>query len=53
MCADDTESQMDMLEDIDNSYESEYDKITYYDGPKLLLCGYSTREYLVPGYPLT
>ena len=35
-CPDDIESQIDVLDEIDNSYESEADRTTYYDGPKLL-----------------
>jgi hypothetical protein len=49
-CADDIESQIDMLQELDDSYESECDKTTYYDGPKLLLCGYCTKEYRIPSY---
>jgi hypothetical protein len=52
-CHDNIETQIDKLNELDNSYPSEADKTTYYDGPKLLLCGYCTREYLVPGYELT
>jgi hypothetical protein len=51
-CKDNIENQIDLLDELDNSYESEADRSTYYDGPKLLLCGYCTKEYLLPGYPL-
>ena len=49
MCRDDIETQIDMLEEINNSYEDEYDK----QEPKLLLCDYCRKEYLIPAYPLT
>jgi hypothetical protein len=45
-CNDDIESQIDMLNEIDDSFESEYDK----QEPKLLLCNYCQKEYLIPGY---
>lgn len=45
-CNDDIESQIDMLNEIDDSFESEYDKAE----PKLLLCGYCQKEYLIPRY---
>ena len=47
-CADVIESQIDMLQEIDDSYESEYDK----HEPRLLLCDYCTKEYLIPAYPI-
>jgi hypothetical protein len=43
-CADNIETQIDKLNELDNSY---------LDGPKLLLCSYCVNEYLVPGYELT
>jgi hypothetical protein len=52
-CADNIETQIDKLDELDNSYESEADRTTYLDGPKLLLCFYCTRKYLVPGFELT
>lgn len=48
-CTEDIESHIDMLNEINNSYESEAGCIE----PRLLLCGYCNREYLIPGYPLT
>ena len=45
-CNDDIESHIDMLNEIDDSFESEYDKTE----PKLLLCGYCQKEYLIPSY---
>lgn len=47
-CADNIESQIDVLDDIDNSYESEYDK----HEPRLMLCDYCQNEYLIPAYPI-
>lgn len=46
-CADDIESQIDMLQELDDSYESECDKTTYYDGPKLLLCAATVPRNIV------
>lgn len=48
MCSDDIESQIDMLDDVNNSYESEHDKQEH----RLLLCDYCKREYLNPGYEI-
>ena len=48
-CLHDMEIKISMLKEIDDSYESEHDRIE----PRLLLCGYCVREYQVPGYPLT
>ena len=42
LCLDNMESKIDMLQEIDDSYESEYDK----HEPRLLLCGYCQREYV-------
>jgi uncharacterized protein (UPF0305 family) len=42
----DLEAKVDMLTEIDDSYESEYDK----SEPKLLLCSYCKNEYLLPNY---
>lgn len=44
----DIEIKIDILKEIDDSYESEYDK----HEPRLLLCGYCQREYLIPAYPV-
>ena len=41
---------MNVLDEIDNSYESECDKSTYECGPKLILCDYCKKEYLLPAY---
>jgi hypothetical protein len=48
MCSDDIENQIDMLDIITNSDESEHDK----QEPRLLLGDYCTKEYMIPGYPL-
>jgi hypothetical protein len=53
ICADNIESHIDMLDAIDDSYESEYDKSTHEQGPLLLLCGYCQKEYGIPTYDLT
>ena len=45
---DNFEAQMQMLDEIDNSFESESDKSTYEQGPKLILCDYCQKEYLIP-----
>jgi uncharacterized protein with PIN domain len=44
------ETRMKIIDEIDNSFESEYDKSTYEQGPKLLLCEYCQKEYLLPSY---
>jgi hypothetical protein len=49
-CQDNIETQIDQLNELDNSYESEADKTTYLDGPKLLLCDYCQKEYQIPSY---
>lgn len=46
MCQDNIESQIDMLDEIDNSYLDEDDK----HEPRLLLCDYCKKEYLIPAY---
>jgi hypothetical protein len=43
---DDLENQIDIIKEIDDSYESEYEK----HEPKLLLCNYCQKEYLIPSY---
>ncbi|HEY7109464.1 MAG TPA: hypothetical protein VH415_08565 [Nitrososphaeraceae archaeon] len=45
-CQDNIESKIDMLQEIDDSYESEYDR----HEPRLLLCAYCVKEYLLPSY---
>ena len=47
---DNLESRMKIIDEIDDSFESEYDKSTYEQGPKLLLCDYCKKEYLLPSY---
>jgi hypothetical protein len=47
-CSDNVESEIDMLDEIDNSYESEYDK----HEPRLLLCDSCKKEFQIPGYPV-
>jgi hypothetical protein len=44
------ETRMKIIDEIDDSFESEYDKSTYECGPKLLLCDYCKKEYLLPAY---
>ena len=44
------ESRMKIIDEIDASFESDYDKSTYEQGPKLLLCDYCHKEYLLPAY---
>jgi hypothetical protein len=38
---------MNVLDEIDISFENECDKSTYEQGPKLLLCNYCKKEYLL------
>ncbi len=47
-CSDNIEIEIDMLDEIDNSYESEYDK----HEPRLLLCDSCNKEFQIPGYPV-
>jgi hypothetical protein len=47
-CPDNIEYQIDVLDEINNSYLDEYDR----HEPWLLLCDYCNKEYLIPGYPL-
>jgi len=44
------EARMNIIDEIDDSFESEHDKSTYEYGPKLLLCDYCKKEYLLPSY---
>jgi hypothetical protein len=44
------ESCMKIIDEIDDSFESDYDKSTYECGPKLFLCDYCQKEYLLPAY---
>jgi len=44
------ETRMRIIDMIDESFESDYDKSTYEQGPKLLLCDYCKKEYLLPAY---
>jgi len=46
----DLEARMNIIDEIDNSFESDYDRSTYEYGPKLLLCDYCKKEYLLPSY---
>ena len=41
---------MKIIDEIDDSFESDYDKSTYECGPKLILCDYCQKEYLLPLY---
>ncbi len=45
-CKDDIESYIDMKNDINNSYESDYDR----QEPKLLLYAFCTKEYNIPSW---
>jgi hypothetical protein len=47
---DNFEARMQILEDIDNSFGSELDRSTYESGPKLILCNYCQKEYLIPSW---
>jgi hypothetical protein len=45
-CADNIKSQIDMLDEINNSYLDEYDK----HEPRLLVCYHCQKEYMIQGY---
>ena len=47
---DNLETRMKIIDEIDDSFESDYDKNTYECGPKLLLCDYCQKEHLLPSY---
>ena len=38
------------MDEIDDSFESDYDKSTYEQGPKLMLCDYCNKLYLLRAY---
>lgn len=44
--ADNIQYRINVLDEIDDSYESEYDK----HEPRLLLCSFCTKEYNIPSY---
>jgi hypothetical protein len=44
------QARMKIIDEIDDSFESDYDKSTYECGPKLILCNYCQKEYLLPSY---
>ena len=44
--ADNIEYHINILDEIDDSFESEYDK----HEPRLLLCSFCTKEYNIPSY---
>lgn len=46
ICAEDVESYIDTLQEIDDSYESSYDKLE----PRLLLCDYCQNEYCISSW---
>ena len=46
--ADNIQYRINVLDEIDDSYESEYDK----HEPRLLLCSYCSKEYNIPSYLL-
>ena len=44
--ADNIESRINVLDEIDNSFESEYDK----HEPRLLLCSFCSKDHNIPSY---
>ena len=46
--ADNIQYRINVLDEIDDSYESEYDK----HEPRLLLCSFCSNEYNIPSYLL-
>ena len=44
--ADNIQYRINVLDEIDDSFESEYDK----HEPRLLLCSYCIKEYKIPSY---
>lgn len=46
LCHEDIELKITVLREIDDSYESEYDK----HEPRLLLCDYFEKEHVIPAY---
>jgi hypothetical protein len=48
ICSDDIESKIEALDEINGSYLDEYDK----QEPRLLVCEYCQKEYMIPGYPI-
>jgi hypothetical protein len=46
----DCAAAVDMLEELDNSYEYACDERTYHDGPKLMLCTYCQYGYSIPNW---
>jgi hypothetical protein len=44
--ADNIQYRINVLDEIDDSYESEYDN----HEPRLLLCSFCKREYMIPSY---
>jgi len=44
--SDDLEYRMDVVTEINDSYESEYDKTE----PKLMVCKSCSKQYLIPSY---
>lgn len=47
---DNYEAHMQILDDVDNSFESELDKSKYEQGPKLILCNYCQKEHFIPSW---
>lgn len=45
-CREDVEIKIDVLNEIDDSFESEYDK----NEPRLMICRYCQKEYLIPSF---
>jgi len=41
---------MKIINEIDDSFDSDYDKSTYEGGQKLPLCDYWQKDYLLPSY---
>jgi hypothetical protein len=46
----DFNTRINIIDEIDDSFENEGDKSTYPAGPKLILCSYCCKEYLLPSY---
>jgi hypothetical protein len=46
----DFEAQIKVFDEIDRSLESELDRSPYEQGPKLILCDYCHKEYLIPSW---
>jgi len=45
-CHEDVELKINVLNEIDDSFESDYDK----KEPRLMICRYCQKEYLIPSF---